>query len=159
MDYPFQMMYKTTADGGHISRNPSDRWCAKQMLIHEINEGLLIPDEVQINCWCTRQIKEIIPYDVRNNCWEMTPLTDYKYQKICKTTIDGWDRIRNPYQMKDETTVDGWDQWRTNHARWCTEHLLMDETDDGIHTRWCTKQLMIDERNEGVHILEDVEKN
>ena len=58
-----------------------------------------------------------------------------------------------------KTTVYGWDQWRTANTRWCTDQLLMHETDDGIHTRWCTKQLLIDKTCEGLHIPEDVQKN
>ena len=76
---------------------------------------------------------------------------------MCKTTVDGRDWWRNPYQMMhkqllmEETIVE-------YHSRWSTRQLLMDERDEGIHTRWCAKQLLNDEANEGLPIPDDAHK-
>ena len=74
---------------------------------------------------------------------------------MCKWTIDGWDRVRNLYQMMCETTVDGWERW-TTHTRWCTKQLLMDESEKIIHARWCTKQLLTDEAYEWIPMPDEV---
>ena len=78
---------------------------------------------------------------------------------MCKTTVDEWDRWRNPYQMMYETTVHGWEKWRTTHTRWCMKQLLKDERDEGIHARWCTKQLLMDETSEGLPIPDGAQNN
>ena len=135
------------------------RWCTKQLLMDEINEGLPIPDEVQNNCWWMRQIMESIPDGVRNNCWWMRPVKDYPYQMRYKTTVDGWERWWNPRRMVYDTTVDGWNQTRTTHSRWNTKQLLMGETGEGIHTRWCTKQLLMDETSAELHIPDKEQNN
>ena len=140
----------------------------------QTNQGLSIPDDVQNNCWWTRQIKKSIPDDARNNCWWMRPTKDYQYQIMYKQLLmdertEGihvgdarnncwWTRPRKdfPYQMKCKTTVDERDRWGI-HTRWCTKQLLMDETDKEIHTRWCTKQLLMDETNQGLPILDHVQ--
>ena len=113
------------------------RWCTKQPLMDQTNEGLTIPDDVQSNWWWTKQMKNSMPDDAGNNLWSMRPMKNYPYQKMCKTTVDGWYRIRNSYQMMYETAVDGWDQRTATHTRSCIERLLMDEKEAGIHTRWC----------------------
>ena len=93
------------------------RWCAKQLLMDETNEGLHIPDEVTNNCWMMRQMKESIPDGVWNNCWWMRPMKDYPYQMRYKTTVDEWNRWRNPFQMMSKTKY-----WPTNIR--CKEKLI-----------------------------------
>ena len=76
-----------------------------------------IPDEVQNNCWWMRQMKESIPDGVWNNCWWMRPMKDYHYQMRYKTTVDEWNRWRNPFQMRSKTKY-----WPTNIR--CKEKLI-----------------------------------
>ena len=134
-DYPYQMKYKQLLMD-EIDEEIHTRWCAKQPLMHESKEGLPIVDEVQNNCWWMRQMKKSIPDDVQNIFWWMRPMKDYSYQMKYKTTVDGWDRWKNPYQMVHETTVDGWDQWRTTRTRWRTNNCWwmrkMESIPDGV---------------------------
>ena len=50
----------------------------------ETNEGLLIPDDVQNNCWWMREMKKSLPDDLRINFMDKT---NDKYQMI-KTNDD-----------------------------------------------------------------------
>ena len=122
-NYPCQMMYEAAVDGCDQWRTTHSRWrtkqllmdkrdedihtrwWAKQLLMCETNEGLPIPDDVQINCWWPETSKESMPDDSQKNCWWMRPMKGYQYQ-----------------QMMYKITVDEWDQWRaTNISKWCTK--------------------------------------
>ena len=103
--YPYEMMNETVADGRYRWRIQT-RWCRKQLLMDEPNEGLSIPEDVPNNWSWVRQNRESIPDDVRNDCWWMRPTMDHQYQTMCKTTVGGWDRWRNPCQMMYEKTVE-----------------------------------------------------
>ena len=108
-----------------------------------------------------RELKKSIPDDVRNNCWWVRPMKFYPYQMMYEKTVDGWKRWRSPYRMtyKRETPVDGWYQWSITHTRWCTNQLLMNDTDDGIDITWSTNQLLMDETNEEQLIPDEVTNN
>ena len=66
--------------------------------------------------------EESIQDDVRSNCWWTKSMKDYPYQMMRKTTADG-------------------------------------RGDDGMHTRWCTKHLLVYETNEGLPIVDGIQNN
>ena len=121
-------MYKTRADGRNRWMNPwqimdeatVDGWNQWKTNIQDDVQNKLLMDERDKGIhttWCTKQL-------LMN---ETNDGQDLPYQMIYKTTVDVRDRWKNPYQRMHETTVDWWDQWKTNHTRWCTEQLLIDE--------------------------------
>ena len=87
------------------------RWCTKQLLIDETNEGLPISDDVQNNCWWMREMKESMPEWRNVNGWDQRRITHARW---CTKQM-----------MMDETD-------ERIHIRWCTKQLLMNETNDGL---------------------------
>ena len=81
---PYQMMYKTTVDGSDQPKTTHTRWCTKQLLMDERDE-------------------ESTPDGVLNNRWWTTPVKDYQYQMVYKTTVDEWEMKES---IPNETTVD-----------------------------------------------------
>ena len=164
------MMCETTVDGWDQWRTTLSRWCTKQMLMEETDEGIHTR-------WCTRQLL--------SDGWEQRITTHtrscIKFLIMDETSEGIHSRSYTKQLLMDETD-------EGIHTRWCTKQLLMDETNERLpvlddvqhnwrwtrqmknpyqmihetsldvwdqwkitHTRRCTKQLLMDERNEGIH--------
>ena len=111
-DYPYQMIYKITADG----------WQMKESM----------PVDVRNSCWWMR-LKKDYPYQLMN---KTTADGLKRWWNLChmmyETTVDGWDQWRSTHTrlcikqlLMDETD-------EVIHARWCTKQLLLNETNEGL---------------------------
>ena len=111
----YQMMYETTDDEWEQSRTAHTRWCTKQLLMDETDEGIL-PD----NVW--------------NNCGWMRPMKNYPFQMVNKATGDGREtsNIHTRWCTK-QLLMDEKDDGI--HTRWCTKQLSMDENNEELPIR------------------------
>ena len=109
-NYPYKMIYETTADEWDQRRTTHTRWYTKQLLMDEKDEGIRAR-------WCTKQLLMD------------GPMKDYPHQMMRKATVEGWENLRNPFKMMHETTLDGREQWTTALNRKWTKQLLINETE------------------------------
>ena len=125
------MMLETTVNGWDERMTTHARWCTKQLLMDERDEG--INNRWRINsCSCMKRMK------------------DYTYQMVYKTTC--WWTKQMMESIPDDARSKCW--WRRP-----TKQLLKLKTDEGINIRWCTKQLLIGNTNEGLPIPDDVQNS
>ena len=102
-----QLLMNERAEGIHA------RWCMKQLLMDQTNEGLTKLDHVQttVDGW----------YSWRNPC-----------QLMYETTVDGSDQWRTYHTGWCTKQLLMYNTDKEIHTRWCTKQLLMYETIEGL---------------------------
>ena len=153
---PYKRMQETTAHGwdqwrttnyrrfaeqllmGETEQWIHTRWCSKQLLMDDANEGLPMPDDVQNNCWLMRHMRIHGRWCTQQLLMDET-MKDYPHQVMKKTTAGVWHSWRHPYQTMHECSC-SWLRPRKDYLnqKMCKTTVDRWETDDRVSTRWCT---------------------